>query len=65
MIVNFLDRILQMLERSNKLAVLVSYVDWRGAFDTHDLTFTINKFIKLGVRSSPIPLMIDYLKTGR
>ena len=65
MIVNFLDRILQMLERSNKSAVLASYVDWRGAFDTHDLTFTINKFIKLGVRSSLILLMIDYLKTGR
>ena len=38
---------------------------WRCAFDRQDPTITINKFIKLGVRSSLIPILIDYLKNRK
>ena len=58
MIVNFVDRILQMLDQNDKYAVIVSYDNWRGAFDRQDPTITINKFIKLGVRSSLFPQRI-------
>ena len=64
-IVNFVDRILQMLERYEKSTAIVSYADWRGAFERQDPTITINKFIKLGVRSSLIPILIDYLRNRK
>ena len=50
--VNFVDRILQMLDQNDKYAVIVSYDNWRGAFDRQDPTIMIKKFIELGVRSS-------------
>ena len=63
-IVNFVDRVLKLLDSNNTTspAVMVSFADWRGAFDRQDPTITINKFIQLGVRSSLIPILIDYLK---
>ena len=62
-IVNLVDRVLKLLDNSTTSpAVIVSFADWRGAFDRQDPTITINKFIKLGVRSSLIPILIDYLR---
>ena len=63
-IVNFVDRILKLLDNNNTTspAVMVSFADWRGAFDRQDPTITINKFIQLGVRSSLVPILIDYLR---
>ena len=52
-------------KKKNIYAVLVSYVYWRGAFNRQDQTITINMFIKLGVRSSVIPIMIDYLRNRK
>ena len=43
----------------------MSYDDWKGAFDRQDPTITINKFIRLGVRSSLIPVLIDYLRNKK
>ena len=61
-IVNFVDRVLKLLDNSTtRPAVMTTFVDWRGAFDRQDPTITVNKFIQLGVRSSLIPLLIDYL----
>ena len=61
-VVNFVDRILKLLDQSStSSAIIASFVDWRGAFDRQDPTTTINKFIKLGLRSSLIPLLMDYL----
>ena len=62
-IVNFVDRILKLLDQNNtSSAIIASFIDWRGAFDRQDPTITINKFIKLGLRSSLIPILIDYLQ---
>ena len=36
-------------------------LDWAAAFDRQDPTLAINKFIKLGVRPSLIPLLASYL----
>ena len=56
--VNFANRILQMLDQNDNYAVIVSYENWRGAFDGQYPTITINKFRKLGVRSSLFPQKI-------
>ena len=61
-IVCFVDRILQLLDtHPDKSAVIASCLDWSAAFDRQDPTLAISKFIKLGVRSSLIPLLISYL----
>ena len=62
MIVCFVDRILQLLDtHPDRSAVIASCLDWSAAFDRQDPTLAISKFIKLGVRSSLIPLLISYL----
>ena len=58
MIVCFLDRILQLPDKS---AVIATYLDWSSAFDRQDPTLAIKKFIQIGVRPSLIPLLSSYL----
>ena len=36
-------------------------VDWSAAFDRQDPTLGIQKFIKMGVRPSLVPLLVSYL----
>ena len=62
MIVCILNRILQLLDsHSEKSAVIMTSLDWAAAFDRHDHTIAIQKFIKLGVRPSLIPLIASNL----
>ena len=62
MIVCYLDRILKLLdENRNKSAVMAISLDWAAAFDRQDPTIAIQKFIKLGIRPSLIPLLVSYL----
>ena len=62
MIVCFVDRILNLLDRhTDKSAVIATYLDWSAAFDRQDPTLAIKKFIQLGVRPSLIPLLVSYL----
>ena len=62
MIVCLLDRIIRLLDQhSDRSAVIATCLDWKAAFDRQDPTIAINKFIKLGVRASLIPLLISYL----
>ena len=63
MIVCYLDRILQQLDKysDKSAAIIATSVDWVAAFDRQDPTLGIQKFIKLGVRPSLIPLHISYL----
>ena len=62
MIVCFLDRILQLLNKHpDKSAIIATSVDWSAAFDRQDPTLGIQKFIQLGVRPSLIPLLVSYL----
>ena len=62
LIVCLLDRILKLLdEHPDKSAVIAASLDWAAAFDRQDPTLAIQKFIKLGVRASLIPVLISYL----
>ena len=63
MIVCYVDRILQLLDKysDKSAAVIAASVDWAAAFDRQDPTLGIQKFIKLGVRPALIPLLISYL----
>ena len=62
MIVCLLGRIIRLLvQHSDRSAVIATCLDWKAAFDNPDPTIAINKFIKLGVRASLIPLLISYL----
>ena len=62
MIVCLWDRILQLLDSStDRIAVIMTSLDWAAAFDRQDPTLAIKKFIQLGVRPSLIPLIASYL----
>ena len=62
MIVKLLDRIHSLLdENPDKSAVLAVGIDWHSAFDRVDPTKCVSKFIKLGLRPSLVPVLIDYL----
>ena len=62
MLVCMVDRILKLLEsRETGTAVIASMVDWASAFDRQDPTLAIQKFIKLGVRPSLVPILVSYL----
>ena len=62
MLVCLIDRVLKLLDRNqDRSAVIMTLLDWSGAFDRQDPTKGIQKFIKLGVRPSLIPLLVSYL----
>ena len=66
LMVCLLDRILQLLDKNtDRSAVIMKQVDWSAAFDRQDPTKGIEKFIKLGVRPSLIPLLASYLTDRR
>ena len=62
MIVCMMDKVLQLLDNNNtRSAVIASLIDWSSAFDRQDPTLAIEKFIKLGVRPSLVPILASYL----
>ena len=62
MLVCYIDRILQLLDKNpNKSAVIATSLDWAAAFDRQDPTIAIQKFLKMGVRPSLVPLLTNYL----
>ena len=48
-------------ENQNISAVMAISLDWAAAFDRQDPSIAIQKFIKLGIRPSLIPLLVSYL----
>ena len=63
MMVALLDKVLAMLDESDgHAAVIAALVDWSSAFDRQDPTKAIQKFYKMGVRSSIIPILVSYLQ---
>ena len=63
MMVCLVDRILKLLDSTtDSVAVIAAMIDWSSAFDRQDPTLAIQKFIKLGVRASLIPLLASYLE---
>ena len=65
MLVCPVDRILTLLDnKTDPTVVIAAMVDWANAFDRQDPTLGIQKFLKMGVRPSLIPVLVSYL-TGR
>jgi hypothetical protein len=65
MVVALMDRILSLLDQNTaKSAVLMTGADWDSAFDRGDPTITIQKFLKMDIRPSIVPLLQDFL-SGR
>ena len=62
MLVCMVNRILSLLDNNTEAsAVIAAMVDWASAFDRQDPTKAIQKFLKMGVRHSLIPVLISYL----
>ena len=60
LMVEMIDRIKQILDRPEQIAVVLNSYDWSGAFDRLDPTTVTLKCIKLGIRSSVVKVLIDY-----
>ena len=66
MLVCLVNRILTLLDNKTEPTVVVAaMVDWTSAFDRQDPTLAIQKFLKMGVRPSLIPVLISYLTDRR
>ena len=62
MLASLVNRILTLLDNNtDPTAVIAAMVDWSNAFDRQDPTQAIQKFLKMGVRPSLIPVLISYL----
>ena len=57
-----MDRVLGQLDQVGMRAVIKASVDWASAFSRTDPTRTIAKFVKMGVRSSLINILIEFLE---
>ena len=62
LLVTMIDRIKMLLEDSKVYAVVLSSYDWKGAFDRLDPTKVAVKLINMGIRSSIVRILIDFLK---
>ena len=61
MIVMMVDRVQALLDKPGMSAVVFGAVDWKGAFDRQDPTITITKMITMGIRSSIIMIIIEFM----
>ena len=59
--VEMIDRIKQLLDRPEQIAIVLNSYDWSGAFDRLDPTIVTLKCIKLGIRSSVAKVLIDFI----
>ena len=59
------DKILRMLDGPGGKAVVMSAIDWMGAFDRLDPTVTILKLINMGCRPSIVPIVMEFLQDRR
>ena len=61
LIISLIDRIRQAIDNPDKIAVIMKSYDWKGAFDRLDPTKVARKLIKIGIRSSIVKILIDYM----
>ena len=67
-LINMINEILTSVDLNTakeKFAVLCSLIDWKQAFDRQCPTLGIQSFIQNGVRSSLIPLLVNYFQDRR
>ena len=60
--VMLVDRVLALLDRPGMSAVVIEAVDWMGAFERQDPTKTATKLIKMGLRPSIVPIILEFLE---
>ena len=62
LLVCLVDRVLKLLDRNTKQSmVIMNGVDWSQAYDRNDQTINAQKFIKLGLRPSLVPIVINFM----
>ena len=61
MIVCMVDRVKNLLDKPGMRAVVAASTDWAAAFSRTDPTLSIKKMIKMGIRESLIPILIQFL----
>ena len=64
-IIRMLHKILVSVDKNSKseaYAVLIQMIDWSQAFDRQSHTLGVKSFIRNGVRSSLIPVLISFFK---
>lgn len=65
LLIRMMDQILGQLDQNPKSsAVIAAVVDWSSAFDQQDPTLAVEKYLRLGLRHSVVPVIVSYL-TGR
>ena len=63
LLVKLLDNILKALDsKEDSNAVLLSFLDWESAFPRVNHNFGVKSFVECGVRSSLMPLIINYFQ---
>ena len=61
LIVTLIDKIKNILDNPESDAVILNSYDWSGAFDRVDPTEVAIKLVKVGIRSSIVKVLIDFL----
>ena len=61
LIVTLVDKIKNILDNPESDAVILNSYDWSGAFDRVDPTKVAIKLVKVGIRSSIVKVLIDFL----
>ena len=61
MIVCLVDRVESLLDKPGMRAVIAASTDWAAAFSRTDPTLSVKKMIKMGIRESLIPILIQFL----
>ena len=64
LIISLIDQIRKYHDDPQKLAVVLNSYDWSAAFDKLDPTKVAVKFINIGIRSSLVKVLIDFM-SGR
>ena len=61
MIVCLVDRVESLLDKPGMRAVIAASTDWAAAFSRTDPTLSVKKMIKMGIRESLIPILVQFL----
>ena len=61
-LIQMIHKILSDTDKSEVTAVLATFVDWKDAFPNQCHTLGIQAFINCGVRSSIIPVLMDFFR---
>ena len=61
LMVSMIDRIRKVLDNPESVSAVLNSYDWSGAFDRLDPTKVAIKCVKIGIRSSVVSVLIDFM----